>query len=415
MQMKRYLPHFGALCAALLLVQGFATSVARITSSARQRLAGEENKTPNPGARLTVFPSQTTPGTFSDRQRIAVMNALRAVHDKQRNVGLSAAVVWKGKLVFSEGLGYADLERKIPVTRQTLFPVASATKAFTGAALVKLYEAGRINLDASVQQYVPEFPRKAGGEITPRLLAAHLAGIRAYRNDERAPEFYARHYDNVMNALTLFQADPLIAAPGSRYAYTSYGYNLLAAAIQSAAGKPYDKYVIETILKPLKLKQTVFEDIRRLPANRTENYSFYDPFTFQETQTALKVPRLDYSYNLGGGNILTTAEELARFGQAFIRSGYFTKESLALFYTRLRHNEVESPWSYGWFVAPDPTGTRRIYITGGFAGAQSALQVYPDDELVIAIISNTWGINSRSNEMVLDLPRRVADIVRAPR
>lgn len=399
---------------SMLLVSAFAAGIVQIAASARLSLLDAKSQMPKPDAYHTVLSSQAAPAAFSDRQRSAVLNALREVHDKQRNVGLSAAVLWKGKLVFSEGLGYANLERKIPVTRKTLFPVASATKAFTAAALIKLVEAGKINLDAAVQQYVPAFPKKAGGEITPRMLAAHLAGIRAYRNDERTPEFYARHYDNVLGALAIFQDDPLLAAPGSRYAYTSYGYNLLAAVIQSAAGKPYDRYVTETILRPLNLKQTVFEDIRRLPADRTENYSFYDPFTFQESQATQKVPRFDYSYNMGGGNLLTTAEDLARFGQAYLRPGYFTKESLALFYTRIRHNEVESPWSYGWFVAPDQTGARRIYITGAFVGAQSALQVYLDDELVIAIISNTWGINSRSNEMVLDLPRRVADIARAP-
>lgn len=403
------------LCFRMLVVSVFAAGITQFAVLARLSLPDAKSKTPNSDARPTVFSSQTAPTAFSDRQRSAVLNALREVHDKQRNVGLSAAVLWKGTLVFSEGLGYADLERKIPVTRKTLFPVASATKAFTAAALIKLVEAGKINLDAPVQQYVPQFPKKAGGEITPRLLAAHLAGIRAYRNDERTSEFYARHYDNVLGALAIFQDDPLLAAPGSRYAYTSYGYNLLAAVIQSAAGKPYDRYVTETILRPLNLKQTVFEDIRRLPADRTENYSFYDPFTFQESQTAQKVPRFDYSYNMGGGNLLTTAEDLAQFGGAYLRPGYFTKESLALFYARIRHNDVESPWSYGWFVAPDSTGARRLYITGAFAGAQSALQVYPDDELVIAITSNTWGINSRSNEMVLELPHRVATLVRATR
>lgn len=259
---------------------------------------------------------------------------------------------------------------------------------------------------------MPGFPKKEGGEITPRLLAAHLAGIRSYRSDEKTEAFLARHYGNVVDALALFKDDPLVSAPGSRYAYTSYGYNLLAAAIQSAAGKPYDSFMAEAILKPLKLNHTEFEDIRRSAPDRTENYSFYDPFTSQAKQEVSKVPRFDYSYNMGGGNILTTAEDLARFGQAFIRPGLFTKESLALFYARIRHKDVESPWSYGWFVAPDANGARRIYITGAFLGTQAALQVYPDDDLVIAIISNTWGINSRSNEMVMDLPRRIAAIAR---
>ena len=93
--------------------------------------------------------------------------ALADIQRRQRNVGLSALVLLGGETVVAENLGYADLEHLVPVTSETRFGVASITKAFTGLSLLKLHEAGRIDLDAPIQRYVPAFPEKPGGVITP--------------------------------------------------------------------------------------------------------------------------------------------------------------------------------------------------------------------------------------------------------
>src|SRR5207248_11089544 len=118
------------------------------------------------------------------------------VHGKQRNVGLQVAVRLQGALVFSEGFGFADLEHGVAVDPRTRLPVASVTKAITGLALVRALERGEIELDVPIQRYLPDFPRKPEGGITVRLLAAHLAGIRHWAN-ERTPELYARHFEDV--------------------------------------------------------------------------------------------------------------------------------------------------------------------------------------------------------------------------
>src|SRR5881392_3094739 len=95
-------------------------------------------------------------------RRPAMRNALADIQRRQRNVGLSALVMLGGETVLAENLGYADLEHRVPVTPDTRFGVASITKAFTGLSLLKLHEAGRIDLDAPIQRYVPAFPVKAG-------------------------------------------------------------------------------------------------------------------------------------------------------------------------------------------------------------------------------------------------------------
>ncbi len=338
----------------------------------------------------------------------ALRAALEDIHRRQQNIGLSALVVHRGTSVASVSLGYADLEHQVPVVPETRFGVASITKAFTGLALLKLRESGRIDLDAPIQRYVPAFPTKAGGVITPRLLAAHLAGIRHWAQ-ERTPALYAQHFDDVNDILPLFKDDTLIARPGTAENYSSYGYNLLGAAIQSASGVKYEDYVRREIIDKLGLRDTGFDDVRRVLPRRARRYSYFHPWTFVVDSSAVyRVPDWDYSHNVAGGNMYATAADLVRLGRAVIQPGLLSRESLNLLYTPTKVDTLAARMSYGFFVTPAPT--RRLHIGGSNAGLQAGLFIYPDQDLVIAVLSNTWGIGARSGEMNGTVLERLAAI-----
>jgi serine beta-lactamase-like protein LACTB, mitochondrial len=337
--------------------------------------------------------------------RAALDAVVRDVHDRQRNVGLSAAILLRGRLVATWSLGLADLESRRPVTPRTRFGVASITKAFTGVALLQARERGLVDLDAPIQRYVPGFPVKPEGTITLRLLAAHLAGIRHW-GPERNASLYARHFDDVKDVLPLFSNDPLVARPASKYSYSSYGYNLIAAAIESATGTGFQRYVEAGVLARLGLRETGFDDVRRLDPRMASRYSFYDLDSYAELQAPVRVPRWDYSHNIAGGNMYSTAEDLVRFGRALLRPGLLSRDSLALLYTRPVVDGVESPMSFGWFVGARDKAPRELDISGSNAGLQAALYIFPDDDLAVAVLSNTWGVGSRSGEMV-DLALRL--------
>jgi serine beta-lactamase-like protein LACTB, mitochondrial len=345
----------------------------------------------------------------SDRRQ-ALKDALADIHRRQRNIGLSAVVMLGGETVLTENMGYADLEHRVPVTSETRFGVASITKAFTGLSLLKLHEFGRIDLDAPIQRYVPAFPVKPAGVITPRLLAAHLAGIRHW-GQERNAALYARHFDDVNDVLALFKDDTLIAPPGAKASYSSYGYNLIGAAIQSASGVKYQDYVNREIISRLGLTNTGFDDVRRVLANRARRYSYFDPWTFAVDSNAVyRVPEWDYSHNMAGGNMYSTATDLARFGRAIEQPGLLSRESLNLLYRRPSVGAVQATMSFGFFVSDSTAAHRRLNIGGSNAGLQSGLFVYPDEDLVIVVLSNTWGIGSNSGEMNGALLTRLAAI-----
>jgi CubicO group peptidase (beta-lactamase class C family) len=337
-------------------------------------------------------------------------DALADIQRRQRNIGLSALVMLGGETVLAENLGYADLEHRVPVTNETRFGVASITKAFTGLSLLKLHEAGRIDLDAPIQRYVPAFPVKPSGVITPRLLAAHLAGIRHW-GQERNAALYARHFDDVNDVLALFKDDTLVAPPGTKASYSSYGYNLIAAAIQSASGVKYQDYVNREIISRLGLKNTGFDDVRRVLPHRARRYSYFDPWTFAVDSNAVyRVPDWDYSHNMAGGNMYSTAADLAQFGRAMERPGLLSKESLDLLNRRPAVGAVQATMSFGFFVSDSTEPHRLLNIGGSNAGLQSGLFVYPDEDLVIVVLANTWGIGSNSGEMNGVLLSRLAAI-----
>ena len=296
--------------------------------------------------------------------------------------GLSLALAVDGQIVYSEGFGYADLEERVPVWPTTKLRIGSVSKPLTAVALLQLVERGKIDLDAPVQNYVPDFPEKAG-KITPRLLAGHLGGIRHYKDDEF---LIARHYDNVTDGLKIFENDPLVAPPGTKFSYSSYGYNLLSAVIQSAAHQDFLAYMHEHVFRPLGLRSTTEDQPAEIIEQRARFY------TRVKGKPVLNAPFVDNSYKWGGGGFLSSAEDLARFGSALLQPGFLKPESLRLLFTSQKTVDgQETGYGMGWSIGKSKTGQRIYEHSGGSAGGSSQLILYPDAHVVVAMICNFEG------------------------
>lgn len=293
--------------------------------------------------------------------------------------GLALAVAVNGRLVYAEGFGYADLEERVPAWPTTKFRIGSTSKPLTAVALMQLVEQGKVDLDAPVQKYVPSFPDK-GAKITPRLLAGHLAGIRHYKDDEF---LIAKHYDSVLEGLKIFQDDPLVAAPGTKFSYSSYGFNLLSAVIQSAAGENFISYMQEHVFTPLGLVDTLADQNRPIVEQRSR---FYER---EKDGTLDNAPYVDNSYKWAGGGFLSTAEDLVRFGSALLRPGFLKPESLRLLFTSQKTvSGQETGYGMGWFVGKSQSGQPIYQHAGGSVGGTSQLIIYPDSGLVVALVTD---------------------------
>lgn len=319
-------------------------------------------------------------------------DAVLAVHHKQRNVGMGVVVLNAGQEIFSDYIGLADVENNVPVTVDTQFGIASITKLYT-AALLLMYEAeGEIDLDATVQKYVSDFPTKREGDITVRMLATHTSGI-PHPQAVRTPKLFATHYATAMEALEVFRDDALLSTPGTSASYSSSNYNLLAAIIEQIGGQRFTDIMEQTVFEPLGLDASSFDNVTRVLSHRARRYSFYRAWDYAESDKLYTIPMWDYSFNTGGGNITATASDVARFGAALVSPGLLKDEQFETI--------------YNWFG--DDAGARFIYTSGANPGLQAGLAVYPEAQVSVSVLSNTWGIGSRSAEMTM-LAQKLAEM-----
>lgn len=289
--------------------------------------------------------------------------------------GLAVAVAIDGDIVWSEGFGFADVERQVPATAQTVFRVGSVSKVFTAAAVARLVEEGKLDLDAPVQRYVPEFPDK-GHLITTRQLTGHLSGVRHYRWDEARP---TARYDDVIDALGFFKDDPLEFPPGSRFSYSSYGWVLVSAVVQRAGGEPFLEYMRSRVFDTLGMRDTRPERNDLQLANRATLYEGGGPVAPDEI-----------SYIWAAGGFLSTVEDMTRFGSAFLPGSTFLKPAALemVFTSQTTSNGEPTRFGVGWMVDELTNGMPVYHHPGTVIGGHAALLVNPRDRIVVAMAAN---------------------------
>ncbi len=309
--------------------------------------------------------------------------------------GLSVAVGINGEIVWSEGFGYADLEQRVAVWPQSKFRIGSISKPLTAAAMALLVEEGKLDLDAPVQKYVPSFPQKPQ-PITSRQLAGHLAGIRHYKGEEFA---IARRYNTVLESLEIFKNDPLLHPPGTKYSYSSYGWNLLSAVVEGASGQEFLAHMDARVFRPLGMRNTTADRNADIISNRVRFYERIQSGAANappsgppsgEMKNAIYV---DNSYKWAGGGFLSTAEDLVRFGSAHLRPGFLKKETLNLLITSQRTSSgEETNYGIGWQTRnSDVTGAKVYSHGGGSVGGTSVLVIFPESGVVVAMLVNLSG------------------------
>jgi serine beta-lactamase-like protein LACTB len=292
--------------------------------------------------------------------------------------GMQISVSKKNQPVWNANLGYADIMNRIPVTDATKFRINSISKSVTSLALVKLLSEHKIDLDAPVQKYFPEFPEKPA-PITIRQLAGHMAGFRDY--DESNPDDYIRtvHYENAVQAVKIFENDTLLFKPGSRFHYSTFGWNLIGAIIEKISGKDYLAYMAENIWKPLGLENTYGDNIRTTIPDKSK---FYDG-TGEENGLG------DLSYKYAGGGLLSTGKDLLKIGNEILYGSYIDpKLKKILFETQHTSDGKETGYGLGWYTGRDRNGHRIWYHPGDSFSSSSCLLIYPDDEIVVSFLAN---------------------------
>jgi CubicO group peptidase (beta-lactamase class C family) len=302
--------------------------------------------------------------------------------------GLSLAVAVGDEVVWQRGFGKSDLENGIPATAATAYRIASVTKPVTAVAAMQLVEQGKLDLDAPVQKYAPTFPIK-DFPVTTRQLLAHQGGIRNYRRGEG--ERISR-YASLTEALSVFKDAPLESEPGTRYAYSTFGYVLLGVVVEGASGLSYPEYIRERIFKPAGMKHADVDDVYALIPHRARGYhpKVYAVFDGNVRNASL----MDSSYKVPAGGIVATAEDMARFAIA-VQNGTLIKPEtfVQMSMPRKTRDGQETGYGYGWYVdgrtGRKPDGS--VWHGGVQQGFTADLWILPERRFALAILTNLEG------------------------
>ncbi len=174
-----------------------------------------------------------------------------------------------------------------------------------------------------------------------------------------------------------------MAAPGTKYSYSTYGFNLLSAAIESASGEPFLEYMQRRVFDALGLAHTAADQNRLLVNERSRFYARQKDGSFENA------PYVDNSYKWAGGGFVSTAEDLVRFGSALLRPGFLSADSLKLLFTSQKTSDGnETGYGIGWSIRKSVSGQPIYDHSGGSIGGTSQLIVYPDSRVVVALLTN---------------------------
>jgi serine beta-lactamase-like protein LACTB, mitochondrial len=362
---------------------------------------------------LGVSPVAAQSGKLSDEKQAKIEAAISTFMTSPLGApGLSVAVVQDGEFVWSAGFGMADLENSVLATADTLYRLGSLSKPITATAALVLSERGRLDLDAPVQNYCRAFPPKPW-PITTRQLLGHLGGIRYYHVPEipysvsqTDPEVgNTRHFDDgIEGGLRFFANDPLVAAPGTHFNYSTQGYTLVGCAIEGASGKKYADAVRESVLTRAGMLQTLPDDRFAIVPHRTRFYSK------DKSGAVVNAEFLDSSYKVPGGGLLSSAADLARFEVAILTDQLIMRTTRDMMWTPQMPSDGLGRMAYGLGWQMGTLGDVEDVGHGGTQQGTSAMMLIAPAARAGAVVltnsdsANGPGLATEILSIVLGLP-----------
>ena len=309
--------------------------------------------------------------------------------------GLVVGVLNKGKIK-AAGFGVTNLENPLEVTDETLFQIGSITKTFTGTLAMKLVEDGKLDLDAAVRSYLPEFKvvdQDASQKVTIRHLMTHTSGwfgdffLDTGPGDD-APAKYMAEMAN------LEQLAPI----GTVWSYNNAGFYLLGTVIETIMGKSFQQALRQEVLEPLGLQQTFFD-----PGD-VITYRFASGHEGNRVARPWPLPRAAYP----AGGITCSVNDLLRYARFHMSEGLIsddkrllTKDSLVQMQTPQVSVWKEEKWGLTWAIS-DTYGIRLVSHGGGTMGQVSQLIIVPERDFAVVVFTNA----DEGGKATLDITRQ---------
>jgi CubicO group peptidase (beta-lactamase class C family) len=318
---------------------------------------------------------------------------LRAEMTKRRIPGMAVAIVDQGKVVKQTALGLASVELAVPMTARISFPLASLSKVFTGAAVMKLVERGQVSLDDPISRTLTNLP-PAWAKVTVRQCLDHATGLPDLLDDSE--QLRADDRDVLLRKLAQLPVEP----PGARAKYNQTGYMLISMLIERVSGQPFQEFVAREVFKPADMTSTRYADGRDIVPQQTTWYTTFVPsadrryFAFESgmpmrSSSEIFVNLVTYPMLArAGGGVVSTIGDLIRFEQALEAGRVLSAQSLAATLTPARLGDGSTnAFSLGWAIA-DRDGRKLM----AFGGANTvAYWRFPDQHVAVIVLTNLQG------------------------
>ena len=292
--------------------------------------------------------------------------------------GLSIIITRGNQVVFEKYYGYANLEQNIKLNAEHVLGIASMSKQFTGMAAVILVEEGKLSLEDDIKKYMPNLPI-GDRKITISQLLSHTSGLpEITKNEEFMNHIAQRH--SVQEIIDMAFKGDFTAEPGVKYQYCNTGYIIMAALIEKLSGQSYAAFLRNRIFLPLEMNDTYACDYYRNADNAVPRY-FADSTGYAGATT------MHFSNLIGGGNIITNAGDMAKWGMALISGDKLPRNYKKIWQSNRLNSGEETGYGLG-LAGNEYNGKPYFYHPGMGDGMNSVNFIFPEDGITVTVIRN---------------------------
>ncbi len=321
--------------------------------------------------------------------------------------GISIGVMQNGEVVLAKGYGLAEVENEVPATEHTVYRIGSVTKQFTAAAIMLLVEEGKLELDADLTEFFPDYPT-GGRTITVEQLLNHTSGIKGYTE---MPEFGEVMRDDLRHEdlIEIFSSAPFEFEPGERYQYNNSAFFLLGVIIEQVTGESYADFIRSQFFDPLGMEDSHYLYNDPIVPRRAEGYAVRNGELFNDAPLSMHLP-------YAAGSLGSSVHDLLTWQGALTGGEAVSAASFEAMTNPTRLNDGSTyPYGYGLSLS-EMEGHRKVDHGGGINGFRAHLAHYPDDDLTIAVLANAGSahpdvLESRVARAVLGIEEKTVEIL----
>jgi CubicO group peptidase (beta-lactamase class C family) len=344
----------------------------------------------------TISGAQKVFGQNAEPSSAQIDQYIREQMAQKNIVGMSVAIVRDKDVTYLQGFGTASIKKQTLVTPQTIFDLASCSKSFTAMATLLLWNDGKIDLDQTLQHYIPEFQladEVVSGEITVRQLLNQTSGLPGNLSEPLAyqKDIDANHNDSMKLLVAAMRHIHTDRSPGSSFEYTNLNYCLLGALVERISGESFDDFVQERILTPLGMNNSTLKPEVAASLDRADGHQMMFGKVISRNTPI-------YHSAQPAGWVMSSAEDMAKWLLVNMNKGYLNDQQIIpqnvieLMHTPgidLIKDGDKASYAMGWFVGQTKDDETVIWHGGDTSNFLSEMIILPDHKLGLVMLVNS--------------------------